>query len=98
MLPTPKLVSEFYFGKNGLADRLSSSTLLIDCSTIGPVSACEIHETAKKHNLRFVDAPVSGGVKGAEEATLAFMVGSDNRAEYEVDLEGSHWVFKANGC
>lgn len=86
MLPNAKIVSNFLFGQQGIAPQLKKGTLLIDCSTIGPVAAGEIHQQAKKMGHVFVDAPVSGGVKGAEEAKLTFMVGSENKQVFEVFL------------
>jgi 3-hydroxyisobutyrate dehydrogenase len=50
--------------------------LLIDCSTIDPATTRHLNVLAtQKHKLRFIDAPVSGGVGGAEAGTLTFMVG-----------------------
>lgn len=84
MLPNSKIVRDFLFGSAGIADRLPPSALLIDCSTIGPVAAVEIYKEAKSKNLTFVDAPVSGGVKGAEDARLTFMVGSESPEMFAV--------------
>jgi 3-hydroxyisobutyrate dehydrogenase len=54
--------------------------LLIDCSTIDIDSARAVHAAAEKAGFDFLDAPVSGGVGGAEAATLAFMCGGSDTA------------------
>lgn len=55
-------------------------TLFIDTSTISVDDAREIHAKAGEHGLAQLDAPVSGGVKGASAGTLAFMVGGEDEA------------------
>jgi 3-hydroxyisobutyrate dehydrogenase len=54
--------------------------LFIDSSTISVEDAREVHASAASHGLPQIDAPVSGGVKGAVAGTLAFMVGGDEDA------------------
>ena len=58
-------------------------TLLIDCSTIDPKTSREVAATATSAGLRMIDAPVSGGVRGAEGGTLTFMVGGPE-ADFEL--------------
>jgi 3-hydroxyisobutyrate dehydrogenase len=58
----------------------SQGTLFIDSSTISVDDAREVHASAASHGLAQLDAPVSGGVKGAVAGTLAFMVGGDDEA------------------
>lgn len=53
------------------------SATIIDCSTVGPTRSRYWSDLLCAEGHLFVDAPVSGGVKGAENATLTFMVGSD---------------------
>ncbi|TQJ30148.1 3-hydroxyisobutyrate dehydrogenase [Microbacterium sp. SLBN-146] len=62
-------------GVDGLVDVASPHTLFIDCSTISVEESREAHRIAGIAGHRALDAPVSGGVVGAENATLAFMVG-----------------------
>lgn len=57
-------------------------TLLVDSSTIDPSVSQTISKAAKKKGLKFMDGPVSGGVVGAENATLTFMVGG-TKSHYE---------------
>ena len=54
--------------------------LLVDCSTVDVESARHVAEEAKKHSLLFVDAPVSGGIGGAQGGTLTFMCGGSEAA------------------
>ena len=85
MLPNAEIVNDFLFGKkHDFRQLLRPNSLLIDCSTIGPKDSMKIYQTAKTAHLRFVDAPVSGGVKGAENASLTFMVGSENGSVFDV--------------
>ena len=53
------------------------NTLLIDMTTSSPTLAVELAHQAKKHGLRMLDAPVSGGDIGAKHATLTIMVGGE---------------------
>ena len=55
-------------------------TLLMDCSTIDVASARAVIAEAKAHGLEMVDAPVSGGIGGANAGTLTFMVGGEASA------------------
>jgi 3-hydroxyisobutyrate dehydrogenase len=54
--------------------------LMIDCSTIDVESSQKAHNLASARNLLSIDAPVSGGVGGAQGATLTFMAGGDEAA------------------
>jgi len=77
MLPNGELVKRCY------ADILPAArpgALFIDSSTISVNDACEVHALAESNGVAQVDAPVSGGVKGAVAGTLAFMVGGDEEA------------------
>lgn len=62
-------------GRDGLLDVAAAGTLFIDSSTIAVDEARAAHRLAVNAGHRHLDAPVSGGVVGAENATLAFMVG-----------------------
>lgn len=59
-----------------LLQSLTHPSILVDCSTVSPTTSRTWHAAAAQQGHIFVDAPVSGGVKGATEATLTFMVGS----------------------
>ena len=79
MLPSGKEVREVYLGPGGVLASAPHGTLLIDCSTIDVESARAVAAAAGVNELLMVDAPVSGGVAGAEAATLTFMVGGSDR-------------------
>jgi 3-hydroxyisobutyrate dehydrogenase len=80
MLPAGQQAREVYLGANGLIAKAAPGTLLIDCSTIDVESARAIGTAAAERNLPMLDAPVSGGVGGAQGATLTFMVGGSEAA------------------
>lgn len=75
MLPAGDHVRGVYAGADGVVEHAKEGSLLIDCSTIDVESARDVAEAAAQRGLDMVDAPVSGGVGGAEAATLTFMVG-----------------------
>jgi 3-hydroxyisobutyrate dehydrogenase len=80
MLPAGEQVREVYLGPHGIIDNVASGTLLIDSSTIDVETAREVAEAAEAKGLDMVDAPVSGGVAGAQAASLTFMVGGPQPA------------------
>ncbi|HZD27668.1 MAG TPA: 3-hydroxyisobutyrate dehydrogenase [Xanthobacteraceae bacterium] len=80
MLPAGEQVREVYLGAGGVLATVGPETLLIDCSTIDVATAREVAQAARDKALAMVDAPVSGGVAGAEGASLTFMVGGDDAA------------------
>jgi 3-hydroxyisobutyrate dehydrogenase len=63
-----------------LAGSLARGALVIDCSTVGAQTARTAAERLRAHGVSFLDAPVSGGVEGARDATLAIMVGGESEA------------------
>ena len=72
MLPAGKHVREAWLGAGGMAAAAAPEAVLLDCSTIDVAAAREVASAAGRP---FLDAPVSGGVMGAEAGTLTFMVG-----------------------
>jgi 3-hydroxyisobutyrate dehydrogenase len=80
MLPSGKEVREVYLGTGGIVEDANPGTLIIDCSTIDVETAREVATEAEKKQLLMLDAPVSGGVTGAANATLTFMVGGSAQA------------------
>ena len=80
MLQTGEQVTNVCLGDNGLLAIAHPNTLLIDCSSIDVPNARRIQEEASQRNLIAVDAPVSGGVSGANAATLTFLVGGTDDA------------------
>lgn len=75
MLPAAAHVKSVYLGDDGLLAHVQPGVLLIDCSTIDPLSAREVAKAAAEHGNPMLDAPVSGGTGGATAGTLTFMVG-----------------------
>ena len=80
MLPEGKHSKEVYLGENGIINKVSNNCLLIDCSTIDIQTSIEIGKQATEKGIKIIDAPVSGGVMGAQKATLNIMVGGTKEA------------------
>src|SRR5690348_13188312 len=79
MLPSGSEVREVYLN-SGLFEAAKRDTLLIDCSTIDVDTARAVATAAREQGFSMLDAPVSGGVGGAQAATLTFMVGGTEQA------------------
>jgi 3-hydroxyisobutyrate dehydrogenase len=80
MLPSGKEVRELYLEPGGIIDSANPGALLIDSSTIDVATARDAAASADAKGLAMVDAPVSGGVGGAQGGTLTFMVGGSDTA------------------
>src|SRR5712692_2071197 len=80
MLPAGEQVRDVYLGDDGVSAAAAAGALLIDCSTIDVETARDVAQAAAGRGLAMLDAPVSGGVAGAEAATLTFMVGGSDAA------------------
>ncbi|BGP58657.1 hypothetical protein JCM8202_006367 [Rhodotorula sphaerocarpa] len=88
MLPSSKEVEEVFLGENGLsegleglADSKRAETLIIDCTTGDREEAIQVAQKMRDLvGASMIDAPVSGGVVGAEKGTLSFMVGGPQEA------------------
>ncbi len=100
MLPAGEHVREVYLGGDGVLASAAPGTLLIDCSTIDVATARDVGEAAATRGFEMLDAPVSGGVGGAEAGTLTFMVGGEpapfERARPLLDIMGGN-VFHTGG-
>ncbi len=94
MLPGGKAVSGLY--RDTIFELAEKNALFIDCSTIDVETARILAREAKSRNFAMLDAPVSGGVTGADAGTLAFMVGGTEeafaRAEPLFDVMGAKAV------
>src|SRR5690606_38883985 len=75
MLPASRHVQGLYLGDEGLLQTISPGSLVLECSTIAPAAARELHAAAAARGIALLDAPVSGGTAGAAAGTLTFMVG-----------------------
>jgi 3-hydroxyisobutyrate dehydrogenase len=80
MLPAGQHVRDVYLRSDGVLSAAAAGTLLIDSSTIDVASARDVAAAAEKKGLAMLDAPVSGGVGGAQGGTLTFMVGGGDEA------------------
>lgn len=77
MLPDSPDVQKVLAAPDGVFSAARPGTLIIDMSTISPIASRQLAADAEKRGLRILDAPVSGGEKGAIEATLSIMVGGE---------------------
>lgn len=75
MLQTGQQVRDTCLGDNGLFQHAKKNVLYIDSSSIEITITKELHAAAEKKGIAMLDVPVSGGVAGAEAATLTLMVG-----------------------
>jgi 3-hydroxyisobutyrate dehydrogenase len=80
MLPAGQQVREVYLGGDGVLAAVPPGSLLIDSSTIDVDTARAVAQAAAEQGLAMIDAPVSGGVSGAQAASLTFMVGGPDDA------------------
>ena len=92
MLPDSPDVEAVVAGAEGILAGAKPGMLLIDMSTISPVSTKAISAEHTKAGERMLDAPVSGGDKGAVAGTLSIMAGGDRE-----DLEQAKPLFEAMG-
>jgi 2-hydroxy-3-oxopropionate reductase len=75
MLPDTPDVEEVLFGKDGVSEGIRPGSTVIDMSSISPVATRRFAERLGAMHVEMLDAPVSGGQAGAENATLSIMVG-----------------------
>lgn len=92
MLPSSPHVRRAYLDETGVLSGVAPGTLLVDCSTIDPLTARDVAMEARARGCFMLDAPVSGGVGGAEAGTLTFMVGGEAK-----DFEAAKPVLLAMG-
>ncbi|MDC6451388.1 NAD(P)-dependent oxidoreductase [Alphaproteobacteria bacterium] len=86
MLPNTKDVESVFNNENGINQFLNPGTIVIDMSTISSTSSIEIGKILQKKQIEFLDAPVSGGVKGAVDGNLSIMVGG-KKETYKKSLD-----------
>ena len=91
MLPNDTAVENIYL-KEDLIGKISKNTIVIESSTINPEISKKVSKKATDMNISMLDAPVSGGVKGAELGTLTFIVGGD-----EANLKKATPLFEIMG-
>jgi 3-hydroxyisobutyrate dehydrogenase len=91
MLPNSKIVRAVLLDE-GLLDALAPGTLLLDMSSSAPTDTRDIAPAIAERGVHFVDAPVSGGVKGAREGSLTIVVGGE-----EADVEAARPMLEVVG-
>jgi 2-hydroxy-3-oxopropionate reductase len=92
MLPDSPQVEEVVLGPDGVLEHAEPGVLLIDMSTIRPDTSVAVAAAAAARGVRALDAPVSGGEKGAIDGVLSIMVGGDAEA-----FEAARPVFEVLG-
>lgn len=77
ILPADPQVRAAVLGEQGVLEGAKPGTTLIDMTSLGPHTSREVSAAAASRGVRFLDAPVSGGIPAAEKGTLTIMVGGD---------------------
>jgi 3-hydroxyisobutyrate dehydrogenase len=93
MLPSSSNVESVYLGAGGLVQSVTKGRLCVDMSTIDPAVSRRVAEALAAKGVRFIDAPVSGGVPRATDGTLAIMIGGEAK-----DVEEARPVLAAMGA
>jgi 3-hydroxyisobutyrate dehydrogenase len=93
MLPSSSHVEAVYLGAGGVLEGIAGGRLCVDMSTIDPSVSRRVAAALAAKKVRFLDAPVSGGVPRATDGTLAIMIGGDAR-----DLEEARPALAAMGA
>jgi len=76
-LPTPQIVEQVVYSADGLKSGWKAGDIYVDMSTNSPSTVRRIAEAAAPMGVKVLDAPVSGGTRGADLGTLTIMVGGD---------------------
>lgn len=96
MLPTGRHVREAVLGDGGIATNMKRDSIVLDMSSSEPTGTVELAKELEAKGIHLVDAPVSGGVPGAENATLALMTGGEDAVVSRVEkvLEAMGRIFR----
>jgi 2-hydroxy-3-oxopropionate reductase len=84
MVPDTPDVEKVLFGKDGVGEGLAKGKVVVDMSSISPIATKDFAARVRKLGADYVDAPVSGGQVGAENATLTIMVGAAEKTFAQV--------------
>lgn len=84
MLPNAKIVENVMTGKEGLFAGGKEGQIIIDMSSVAPHSTKKMAKIAEDKGMKYIDAPVSGGVSGAQAGTLTIMVGGEEAVVQKV--------------
>ncbi len=85
-------VEEVILGENGVIQGAQSGSIVVDMSTISPKATRKMAKNLENRGVKMIDAPVSGGSEGAENGTLAIMIGGDQE-----DVEKARPVLETMG-
>ena len=85
MLPNSPDVEQVALGKDGIIEGARNGLIFVDMSTISPIVSQKVGKALAAKGVKMLDAPVSGGEKGATDAALSIMVGGD-KATFEAVL------------
>ena len=77
-LPNAKIVEAVMCGEGGVLECCAPGSIIVDMSSVAPNSTKDMAKRAAAKGVSFIDAPVSGGVSGAQAGTLTIMVGADD--------------------
>ena len=80
MVGYPADVEQVFCGPEGVLENTPAGAVVVDMTTSSPTLAQKLYALGKEKGIAVMDAPVSGGDKGAREATLSIMVGGDEEA------------------
>jgi 3-hydroxyisobutyrate dehydrogenase len=92
MLPDGKIVREALLGQDGAAEALGPGALVIDMSSSAPMQTRQLADDLAARGISLIDAPVSGGVRRAQDGSLAIMAGGD-----AADIQCARPLFEAMG-
>lgn len=92
ILPEDKEIYEVYTSENGLLNHLKSDSIYIEMTSAKPDSVKDINKIAIEKDVHILDAPVSGGIQGAEQGALTVMVGGNPKL-----LESCRTIIEAMG-
>lgn len=84
MLPDSPQVEEVVSGKNGILEEAKPGSIIIDHSSIAPLTAIKLAKLASAKGVSMLDAPVSGGEPKAIDGTLSIMVGGEEKVFNQV--------------
>ena len=100
-LPSPDAVKSVVFGEDGILKGAPPGALILDISTIDPLTSQQVNRAARENGISYLEAPVSGGeplsagTDGARNANITFMCGGEEkafeRAKPIMGILGSHW-------
>jgi len=74
-VPDDPVLEEIVLGRDGILEGMRRGSILVDTSTVSPITARKLAQRLEEEGMEMLDAPLSGGVAGASEGTLSIMIG-----------------------